>query len=503
MLGTTAIGAIWTSCSPDFGVQGVKDRFGQVKPKVLVCVEGYVYNGKLYSVIDTLNAIIPTMPSLDHIVVVSQNHSSLKKEKLRFHSVSTWEEFISPEGSPKFLFPQFPFDHPLFIMYSSGTTGLPKCLVHGTGGTLLQHHKEHALHTDIGTEDVVLYYTTCGWMMWNWLASALAQQATIVLYEGSPAFPDLQVLWDLIDEAGITVLGTSPKFISQNVKQGMHPSNAHDFSSLQTVLVTGAPLDKACFTWIYNHVKQDLQLSSICGGTDIISCFMLGNPMLPVRSEEIQCVGLGMDVAALDESNQPVFNQKGELACRSPAPSMPIAFWNDPEGTKYFHAYYDKVPGTWLHGDYIEIRDDGGIIVYGRSDNTLNPGGIRIGTAEIYRIVEAIEGVVDSLVIGVEEDHDIRMILFVVLHQETDGLSHYKETIKRRLREEATSRHVPHEIYEIREVPKTINGKKMESTIRDMFQKKNLVNKSSVANLDCLKEFEEIYARRLVGKTDK
>ena len=501
MLGTAAVGAIWTSCSPDFGPQGVKDRFGQVEPRVLVCVEGYIYNGKPYSVIDTLNAIIPDIPSLHHIVVVPHDHLSLRKERLRFHSVSTWDQFVSTEDPANFSFGHFPFDHPLFIMYSSGTTGLPKCLVHGTGGTLLQHHKEHALHTDIGSEDVVFYYTTCGWMMWNWLASTLAQQATIVLYEGSPGFPDLSVLWDLNDEAGITVFGTSPKFISQNFNQGMNPSKSHDFPSLRTILSTGSPLDKECFNWIYNKVKKDVQLSSICGGTDIISCFMLGNPMLPVRSEEIQCLGLGMDVVALDENNRPVFNQKGELVCRSPAPSMPVAFWNDPENAKYFEAYYNKVPGAWIHGDFIEIGDHGGVIVYGRSDTTLNPGGVRIGTAEIYRIVESMEEVVDSLVIGVEEEHDIRMILFVVLQKKTDSLSIFSEKIKQKLREEATPRHVPHEIYEIREVPKTLNGKKMELAIHDMFQRKILDNKASVANLDCLKEFEEIYSRRLVVKS--
>ncbi|GJL55526.1 MAG: acetoacetyl-CoA synthetase [Nitrospirales bacterium] len=500
MLGTAALGAIWTSCSPDFGPQGVKDRFGQVEPRVLVCVEGYTYNGKRYSVIETLKAIIPDIPSLQQIVVVSPDNTSLVTERLPFPTVSTWEQFVSTEDHASFSFSHFPFDHPLFIMYSSGTTGLPKCLVHGAGGTLLQHHKEHALHTDIGSEDVVFYYTTCGWMMWNWLASALAQQATIVLYEGSPGFPDLHVLWDLIDEAGITVFGTSPKFISQNFKQGMNPSKSHDFPSLRAILSTGSPLDKACFNWIYNTVKHDVQLSSICGGTDIISCFMLGNPMLPVRSEEIQCLGLGMDVVALDENNRPVFNQKGELACRAPAPSMPVAFWNDPEDAKYFKAYYDKVPGVWIHGDYIEIRDDGSLIVYGRSDTTLNPGGVRIGTAEIYRIVESMEEVLDSVVIGVEDGHDIRMILFVVLKKETDGLSLCREKIQRRLREEATPRHVPHEIYEIREVPKTLNGKKMESVIRDIFQRKTLVNTSSMANLDCLREFEEIYSNRLLRK---
>ena len=500
MLGTSAVGAIWTSCSPDFGPQGIKDRFGQVESKVLLCVEGYTYNGTPYSVLDTLNAIIPDIPSLEQIIVVSQDDSWLVKERLRFHSVSTWKQFVAKGEPENFSFGHFPFNHPLFIMYSSGTTGLPKCIVHGAGGTLLQHHKEHALHTDIGSEDVVFYYTTCGWMMWNWLASALAQQATIVLYEGSPGFPNLDVLWDLADQAGITVFGTSPKFISQNFKQGINPLKSHNLSSLRAVLSTGSPLERDCFNWIYNSVKKDVQLSSISGGTDIISCFMLGNPMLPVRSEEIQCLGLGMDVVALDERNRSVFNQKGELACRSPAPSMPVAFWNDPEDAKYCQAYYDKVPGTWIHGDYIEIRDHGGVIVYGRSDTTLNPGGVRIGTAEIYRIVESMEEVVDSLVIGVEEDHDIRVILFVVLTEGTEPLSFFAKKIKQKLREEATPRHVPHEIYEVSEVPTTLNGKKMESAIHDVFQRKTLNHKSSIANLDCLKEFEEILSRRLAVK---
>ncbi len=498
MLGTAAVGATWTSCSPDFGPQGVRDRFGQVAPGVLVCVEEYTYNGKLFSIIETLNAVIPDIPSLHAIVVVPRNSVSSGPGTLRFHSVSTWDQFVGTRDPVNFSFGHFPFDHPLFIMYSSGTTGLPKCIMHGAGGTLLQHHKEHALHTDIGSEDVVFYYTTCGWMMWNWLASALAQQATIVLYEGSPGFPSLNVLWDLIDEAGITVFGTSPKFLCQNLKQGMNPSKTHDFCSLQTMLSTGSPLDKECFKWIYDKVKKDFQVSSICGGTDIISCFMLGNPMLPVRMEEIQCLGLGMDVVALDEDNRPVFNQKGELACRSPAPSMPVAFWNDPENANYVQAYFDKVPGVWIHGDFIEIGDHGGITVYGRSDTTLNPGGVRIGTAEIYRIVEGMEEVADSVVIGVEEDHDICMILFVVLNKKTSSLSVVSEKIRRKLREETTPRHVPREIYQIREVPKTLNGKKMELAIRDIFQGKFFHNKASVANLDCLKEFEEIYSRRLV-----
>lgn len=502
MLGTSAVGAVWTSCSPDFGPQGVRDRFGQVQPRVLVCTDGYTYNGKSYSTLATLNAILPDIASLNHIVVVPFSKGSLKDNPLQFGSVSSWEQFVGTQEPEEFAFRQVPFDHPLFIMYSSGTTGLPKCIVHGTGGTLLQHHKEHALHTDIGPEDVVFYYTTCGWMMWNWLASVLAQQATLVLYEGSAGYPDLYALWNLIDEAGITIFGTSPKFISQNIKMGMNPSQRSEFPSLRTVLSTGSPLDKECFHWIYKNVKQDVQVSSISGGTDIISCFMLGNPMLAVRSEEIQCLGLGMDVVALDDNNVVVFNQKGELTCRSPAPSMPVRFWHDPEGSKYFKAYFDKVPGHWVHGDYIEIKDTGGVIVYGRSDTTLNPGGIRIGTAEIYRIVESMDEIGDSLVIGLEQDNDIRMVLFVVLNKEGSPLAPLKEKIKQKIRAEATPRHVPHEIYQVHEIPKTLNGKKMESAIRDLFQGQPLTNKSSMVNRDCLKAFEEIHSHRLAVKSE-
>ena len=500
MLGTAAIGAVWTSCSPDFGLQGIRDRFGQIEPSVLIATDGYTYNGKPFSVISTLNALLPSLKNLKHLVLIPFLDVSVDKNKIDFSKTSTWDEFCRASSKKKLQFHSVPFNHPLFIMYSSGTTGKPKCIVHGTGGTLLQHHKEHALHTDIGPEDVVFFYTTCGWMMWNWLVSALAQKATIVLCEGSPGFPNIKVLWDLIEEANISIFGTSPKFLAQNIKNNFLPSQYSNFPTLRTILSTGSPLDNESFEWVYKNVKEELQLSSICGGTDIISCFMLGNPMLPVIKGEIQCLGLGMDVASLDEYGQPVINKKGELACQSPAPSMPVGFWNDTQDLKYFEAYFNKVPGIWIHGDYIEILPHGGIIVYGRSDATLNPGGIRIGTAEIYQIVEQMEEVVDSLVIGLDEDSDICVILFLVLKNGNEFTIQFQQKVKNILRQEATPRHIPQEIYSVHEIPKTLNGKKMEMAVRKIFHGESISNNASMANSKCLDEFKEISEKRLVGK---
>lgn len=500
MLGASSLGAVWSSCSPDFGVQGVKDRFGQIEPRILICVDGYTYNGKEISLLDTINVISNEVHSLEHIVIIPFSGASFTKEQVTFGSVYTWEEFVEKRGSPNLEFQPVPFNHPLCILYSSGTTGLPKCIVHGTGGTLLQHHKEHALHTNIGPEDVVFYFTTCGWMMWNWLVSVLAQQATIVLYEGCPSAPSLRVLWELIDEAEITLFGTSPKFLTQNQKQNLVPKDVGHLRSLRAVLSTGSPLDKENFHWVYKNVKPDVQLSSICGGTDIISCFMLGNPILPVRDGEIQCLGLGMDVVSLDEKNSPVLNQKGELACRSPAPSMPIGFWKDPENVKYKQAYFEKVPGVWIHGDFIEIKDQGGVIVYGRSDATLNPGGVRIGTAEIYRIVENMDEILDSLVIGVEEEGDIQIILFVVLNDGVVFGEPLVKNIQKTIRKEATPRHVPQEIYSVGQVPKTLNGKKVELTVCKIFHGQPFHNKTALADPDCLEEYKKIHANRLLCK---
>jgi acetoacetyl-CoA synthetase len=498
MLGAAAVGAVWTSCSPDFGLQGVKDRFGQIEPKILITVDGYIYKGKTFSILKSVNDLCTDLSGLEQVIIVPFLYPSFQTDIIHLPIVKTWEEFTKDVAVREFQFESFPFNHPLFILYSSGTTGAPKCIVHGTGGTLLQHHKEHALHTDIGPDDVVFYFTTCGWMMWNWLVSALAQKATIVLYEGSPAYPSLDVLWNLIDEAKITVFGTSAKFISMNKKEGIAPNNRSRFESLKTVLSTGSPLDKEGFRWVYRNVKKNLQLSSISGGTDIISCFVLGNPMLPVRAGEIQCRGLGMDVVAQDEGNTPVVNQKGELACRFPSPSMPIYFWRDPDNSKYLHSYFGKVPGVWVHGDFIEIKDHGGVIIYGRSDATLNPGGIRIGTAEIYKTVEGMDEVVDSLVIGVEEDNDIKIILFVLLREGMVLNEALEKKIKIHLREQATPRHVPHEIFSVSDIPRTLNGKKVELTVRNIFMDEPVSNRAALANPDCLNEYEEIKLSRLV-----
>lgn len=502
MLGASAIGAVWSSCSPDFGETGVRDRFGQIEPRILICADGYTYNGKPYTLLNTINTLAREVESLEHIIIVPFLDRTFPKAKVTFRSVHTWEEFLDREPSGELEFFSADFNHPLCILYSSGTTGLPKCIVHGTGGTLLQHHKEHSLHTGIGPEDVVFYFTTCGWMMWNWLVSVLAQKATLVLYEGSPGYPSLNVLWELIDEAGITVFGTSPKFLAQNQKQKLIPGKLDSLQSLRVILSTGAPLDEESFRWVYQQVKGDLQLSSISGGTDIISCFMLGNPMLPVRAGEIQCIGLGMDVAALDENGRAVLNRKGELVCRSPAPSMPIYFWRDPGDRKYKQAYFSKIPGVWRHGDFIEIRDHGGVIVYGRSDATLNPGGVRIGTGEIYRIVENLDEILDSLVIGIEENRDIRMILFLVLPESMSLNDSLLKKIRDAIRKQATPRHVPQEIYQVREIPRTLNGKKVELTVRNIFQGEAVQNKSALARPECLEEYRAIYSNRLAIKNN-
>jgi acetoacetyl-CoA synthetase len=376
-------------------------------------------------------------------------------------------------------------------MYSSGTTGLPKCIVHGAGGTLLQHFKEHVLHTNLKREDIITYFTTCGWMMWNWLVSALQVGASIFQFDGSPSYPNLNILWQEIEKERITVFGTSPKFLTSCQKTGLVPKDEFDLSSLKTILSTGSPLTNDNFRWVYNEVKADIQLSSISGGTDIISCFMLGNPVLPVYEGEIQCRGLGMKVEAFNELGNSVFDKKGELVCSEPFPSMPVYFWNDPENKKYINAYFSSFPGVWTHGDYIKITNSGGIVVYGRSDATLNPGGVRIGTAEIYRIVESMQGIEDSIVVGQRSNGDIIIVLFVVLSGSKILTPELTNEIKSKVRTEATPRHVPSKILQVNEIPRTISGKKVEIAVSKILNDEKVENKDSLINPGSLNQFFE------------
>ena len=494
MLAVTSIGAIWTSCSPDFGIQGVIDRFGQVKPKILFAIEEYQYNGKLINSRDKIEEIVHLIPEIEYVVwiplfqnlrqkIFNQNNSEFKPGK------SFYFNQLLEYTSKEFAFEQTPFDHPVYILYSSGTTGLPKCMVHGAGGTLLQHYKEHVLHTDLKREDVITYYTTCGWMMWNWLVSSLQAGATLYLFDGNPVYPESEILWKKIEENKISIFGTSPKYLSIFGKQGFIPKSKFNFSTLRTILSTGSPLPEETFKWVYENVKSDLQLSSISGGTDIISCFMLDNPTLPVYAGEIQCKGLGMKVEAFNEKGESVVGEKGELVCTEPFPSMPVYFWDDHGGEKYRKAYFDKYAGIWAHGDYIKITENGGIIVYGRSDATLNPGGVRIGTAEIYRIVEEMNEIADSIVVGKKFNGDEKIILFVVLKENIKFDKSLKDAIKMELRQKATPRHVPSEIFEVKEIPRTISGKKVEIAVSKILNGEEVENKDALANPESLKQF--------------
>ena len=490
VLAAAACGAVWSSCSPDFGAQGVIDRFGQVNPKILISVDGYTYNGKKFDISGKLKEILENLPTLEKHILVPYLDAPTSHS---LESAVTLEEFVANSSTDPIEFPQLPFNHPLYILFSSGTTGKPKCIVHGVGGTLIQHLKEHRFHVNLKHGDKLFFFTTCGWMMWNWLVTALASEITIVLYEGSPFHPKPDVFFDYVEQYGINHLGISAKFIDFISKSGVHPIETHDLSTLRTLMSTGSPLNPEGFDYVYDSVKKDLCLSSISGGTDLISCFVLGNPTLPVWRGEIQCRGLGMDVAVFDDSGKEVPNgTKGELVCRNSFPSMPVGFWQDENDSKYRAAYFERFPGNWHHGDYVELTVHGGMIVYGRSDAVLNPSGVRIGTAEIYRQAEQIDEVIESLVIGQRWDGDTRVVLFVRLREGLVLNDNLQTKIRSIIRINASPRHVPAKIIQVADIPRTRNGKITEVAVRKLVHGESIDNIEALDNPEALDIYRNI-----------
>ena len=486
MLATASVGAIWSSCSPDFGEQGVIDRFGQIEPKVLFCVDGYFYNGKTHNCLDKIKSFTARLPSLKQVVIF--DYASLSN--IIINNSISYQEILENYEEIEIGFERVGFDHPLYIMYSSGTTGVPKCIVHGHGGTLVQHLKEHQLQTNISSGDRVFYFTTCSWMMWNWLVSALGTGATVMLYDGSPAYPDNTVLWQFADEEQISHFGTSAKYIETLMKNDVNPSAIFKLSNLKVICSTGSPLSAECYDYIYNNVGY-VHLASISGGTDIVSCFVLGVPTIPVRRGEIQGAGLGMAVEIWDDNGRVNRGERGELVCTKPFPSRPVKFWNDIDGKKYHAAYFDRFEGVWAHGDFAEQTPDGGYIIYGRSDATLNPGGVRIGTAEIYRQVDRVKEVLESIVIGQVWGSDTRIVLFVKLREGTNLTETLLDTIKKLIKENCTSRHVPSKILQVEDIPRTKSGKIVEIPVRDIVHGREVKNKEALANPEALDYFRD------------
>ena len=486
MLATTSIGAIWSSCSPDFGRQGVLDRFGQIEPKMIFVVDGYYYNGKAHDTIERVKSFLDELPSVEKVVMVEY----IQTYTGDIENCSTLLEITSNLPDKEVEFKQVPFDHPLYILYSSGTTGAPKCIVHGHGGTLLQHLKEQQLHADIRKDDRVFYFTTCSWMMWNWLVSALASKATVMLYDGSPFYPGAKALWDFAEAEKFTLFGTSAKYIEALQKVGFSPKSGRNLEALRGMASTGSPLSAEGYDFVYSEIKDDLHLASISGGTDIVSCFVLGVPTLPVYRGEIQAPGLGMDVQVWNDEGESVRQQRGELICAQSFPSRPVFFWRDEGGQKYYSAYYEHFEGVWAHGDFAEITKHGGVVIYGRSDAVLNPGGVRIGTAEIYRQVDKIEAVLESIVIGQEWKNDVRVVLFVKMREGQELTDSLIQEIKLVIRTECTPRHVPAKILEVGDIPRTKSGKIVEISVRDIVHGLEIKNKESLANPEALEFFK-------------
>ncbi|MFG6179071.1 acetoacetate--CoA ligase [Halomonas sp. THAF12] len=489
MLATTSLGAVWSSCSPDFGFQGVLDRFGQIEPRVLIAADGYTWNGKAIDTLARLAEIAEAFDSLERVVVFPFLADA--PDLTDMPKAVAWDDFLA-HGAEDIDFVALPFDHPLYILYSSGTTGTPKCIVHSSGGALLQHLKEHRLHTDIDATDVIFYYTTCGWMMWNWLVSGLASGATLVLFDGAPFAPSPDALWAMAEREGVTVFGTSARYLAACEKEGLRPGHDHDLASLRAVLSTGSALSHESFDYVYRDIKADLLLASISGGTDIVSCFALGCPIRPVYRGQLQCRGLGMAVDVFDDDGRPLRGEKGELVCTRPFPAMPLGFWNDPQGEHYHEAYFATFPGIWAHGDYAEITAEDGLIIHGRSDAVLNPGGVRIGTAEIYRQVEKVEEVLESLCIGQEWQDDIRVVLFVRLREGLTLDDALRQRIRDTIRANATPRHVPAKILQVEALPRTLSGKLVELAVRNVVHGRPVKNREALANPEALALFEDL-----------